>query len=145
MGETSTTPCLSNWYRRWSKWHRIWPGLVPFTLPVIYYAIVGSSVLYLLPLDQKCPSLEADNFKHEGFDVISNDITPCRLSEDFARMKSQHPRGSFSAAPYLFGAQGCVSVCAALTEPNRSPVDPTALNLPMRHRGDSWQARASVV
>src|SRR5262245_40788704 len=74
MGETSSISRPSNWHRLWSNWHRMWPGLVPFALPVIYYAIVGSSVLYLLPLDQKWPSLEAENFKHEGFDVISNDM-----------------------------------------------------------------------
>jgi hypothetical protein len=67
MGETSTTA-------RPSKWHRVWPGLVPFALPVIYYAIIGSSVLYLLPLDQEWPTLDVGNFKHEGFEVISNDM-----------------------------------------------------------------------
>jgi hypothetical protein len=74
MGETSSTARPSNWHRLWSKWHRVWPGLVPFAHPVIYYAIIGSSVHYLLPLDQTWPHLEVENFKHEGLDLISNDM-----------------------------------------------------------------------
>jgi hypothetical protein len=69
MGETSTAARPSKWHRLRSKWYRVWPGLVPFALPVIYYAIIGSSVFYLLPLDQEWPALDVGNFKHEGFEA----------------------------------------------------------------------------
>jgi hypothetical protein len=74
MGETWTTARPSNWHRLWTKRCRLWPALVPFALPVIYYAIIVSSVFYLLPPDQDWPRLEVENFKQEGFDVISNDV-----------------------------------------------------------------------
>jgi hypothetical protein len=74
MGETCTTAPPSNWHRLWTKRHRLWPALVPFALPVIYYVIIVSSVLYLLPPDQEWPRLEIENFKRQAFDVISNDV-----------------------------------------------------------------------
>jgi hypothetical protein len=52
----------------------MWPGLLSFALPVIYYGAIVSSVFYLLPLDQEWPPLQVENFKHEGFDIIANDI-----------------------------------------------------------------------
>lgn len=59
--------------RAWS-WHRLWPGLLPFALPIIYFGIITqSSVFYLLPLDQAWPAVKPEDFKLDGFDRFAHD------------------------------------------------------------------------
>jgi hypothetical protein len=59
--------------RGWS-WHRLWPGLLPFALPIIYFGIITqSSVFYLLPLDQAWPAVKPEDFKLDSFDRFAHD------------------------------------------------------------------------
>ncbi len=71
---TETSRAEPVWQRLRRNWHRLWPGLLPFALPSVFYILTLSSSLSLLPPDQPWPAVAAEDFKPAGFARSAHDV-----------------------------------------------------------------------